>query len=135
MAPKPVTLTFAGDDRSLTRTFDNVGDGAKTMAAKLDTASDRAKAMGSSFDGAADKMDASEGKLMGTADLLDGLATTMGLPLDGAINMARGFADMASGLKATVIPALQSLWATMLANPLVAIAAVVGVVVAAFVVA
>lgn len=135
MAPKPVTLTFAGDDKSLTRTFDNVGAGAKEMAGKLDSASDKAKQMGSSFDTAADRMDASEGKLMGTADLLDGLATTMGLPIDGAIQMTRGFADMASGIKATVIPGLQSLWATMMANPIVAIAAVVGVLVTAFVVA
>ena len=135
MAPRPVTLTFAGDDKSLTRTFDNVGAGAKEMAGKLESAGAKAKEMGSKFDGAADQMDNSETKLMGTADLLDGLATTMGLPIDGAIQMTRGFADMASGIKATVIPGLQSLWATMMANPLVAVAVVVGALVTAFVIA
>jgi hypothetical protein len=86
-------------------------------ASKFEAAMKRADAAAGKFEATnkdlAESFDNGETKLMGTADLLDGLATTMGLNIDGAISMSRGFADMASGIKTTVIPALEGSIAKM----------------------
>lgn len=102
---------------------DIVGD-----ASSLERAMKKADAAAGKFEETnrdlAESFDKGESQLMGTADLLDGLATTMGLNIDGAIQMSRGFADMASGIKTTVIPQveamaakLKALSATMTATP------------------
>lgn len=104
-----VTLTFAGDSRSLERTFSNVGSGAKGMAADMDKAGGQVKRFGSTVDDMNDRVGNSEGKFMATADLLDGLGGAFGLPIDGAVNMARSFADMASGLSGIVGPAISKI--------------------------
>lgn len=101
-----VTLTFAGDSKSLERTFDRVGGGAKEMAADFDKAGADVKRFGSSVDTMNDKVDASESKFMGTADLLDGLGSAFGLPLEGATSMARAFGDLAGGFASVVGPAI-----------------------------
>lgn len=93
-----VTLTFAGDSKSLERTFTNVGAGAKDMATDLDKASGKARDFGGSMDAAAGAAGTSEGAFMGTADVLDGLATTMGFNIGPQIELARGFGDIAGGL-------------------------------------
>lgn len=93
-----VTLTFAGDSKSLERTFDKVGSSAKTMAGDLDKASDRAKTLDGAMGKVGDTVDSSESKFMGTADVLDGLNSVMGTNFDAQINMARGFGDIAGGL-------------------------------------
>lgn len=113
MAGNEVRLTFAGDSRSLERTFSNVGSGARSMAQDMDKASGDVKRFGSSLDGVNDTVDTSEGKFMATADLLDGLGGAFGLPIDGAVNMARSFGDMASGVTGVVLPAVQGLLAKL----------------------
>lgn len=100
-----VTLTFAGDSRSLERTFSNVGSGANEMAADLDRAEGKVKGFGSGLDSAADIADRSESKFMGTADVLDGLGAAFGLPLGKATEMSRAFGDLTGGF-ATLGPSI-----------------------------
>lgn len=102
-----VTLTFAGDSRSLERTFSKVGGGAKEMAADMDKAGGDVKRFGDRIETMNDSVDSSEGRFMGAADLLDGLGSAFGLPVDGAVNMARAFGDMAGGITGFVVPAVQ----------------------------
>lgn len=102
-----VTLTFAGDSKSLERTFDNVGAGAKKMGGNLDKASGEVTRFGSGVDNMNDKVDQSERKFMGAADLLDGLGGAFGLPLEGATSMARSFADLAGGFTNLLGPAIK----------------------------
>lgn len=94
-----VTLTFAGDSKSLERTFDKVGAGAKDMANDFDKAAGDAKRFGDRIDGVGGAVGNTEGKFMGTADVLDGLATTMGFNIDRQIELARGFGDIAGGVE------------------------------------
>lgn len=113
MAGSEVKLAFVGDATRLTKAMDKAGAGAKEMAADLDKAEGEAKKFGKAVDSAGGAIDASESKFMGTADILDGLATTMGFNIDGAINMARGFGDIAGGMTNTVVPAVQGLLAKL----------------------
>lgn len=106
MAGNTVSITFAGDSKSLERTFDKVGAGAKSMASDMDKAGGDVKRFGNSVDTMNDKVGNSESKFMGAADLLDGLGGAFGLPLEGATNMARSFADLAGGLSSVVGPAI-----------------------------
>lgn len=106
MAGNTVTLTFAGDSKSLERTFDRVGSGAKEMAGELDSAGGRAKKFGGAMEGVNDTVDKSEGKFIGSADLLDGLGGAFGLPTDGAVGLLRSFGDLASGFATVLGPAI-----------------------------
>jgi hypothetical protein len=87
----------------------SVGDSAEKMGRKVEQSSSGAEKLGRSWDDVGESFDNSESKFTGTADLLDGLATTMGLPISGAIEMTRGFADMASGIANSLAPALAGL--------------------------
>lgn len=163
MADARVGVTIAGDSTSLEKAFSNVGTSAKKMSGDLDSAAGHAKSFGSSVDTMNDKVGSSESKFMGTADLLDGLGGAFGLPLEGATNMARSFADLAGGLSSVVGPALGkvagmlgfqtaattaqaaatgtatgaqwSLNAALAANPIGAVVVAIGLLVGAFVLA
>lgn len=100
MAGNTVQLTFAGDSKSLERTFANVGSSAKTMASDLQSAEGKAKSFGGAMDAAGGAADASEGKFMGAADLLDGLGGAFGLPTEGATGLMRSFGDLSGGFSA-----------------------------------
>lgn len=97
MAGNTVTLTFAGDSKSLERSFESVGGSAKKMAADLDSAEGKAKSFGGAMDRAGEAADGSESKFMGAADLLDGLGGAFGLPTEGATSMFRAFGDLSGG--------------------------------------
>lgn len=129
MASKPyVEMTFGGDPSGLQKAMEKVGAASKDMSGDLDRSAAQARSFGQSMDRAGDAMDTSEGKFMATADLLDGLGGAFGLPIDNAVGMARSFGDLASGLKGAVIPAVQSMWAVLAANPIAAtIAAIVAI--------
>lgn len=99
MAGNTVQLTFAGDSRSLERTFSNVGGAAKRMASDFDTADGKAKSFGSRMDDVGGAVGNTEGKFMGTADLLDGLGGAFGLPTEAATGMFRAFGDLAGGFE------------------------------------
>lgn len=98
-----VTLTFAGDSKSLEKTFDRVGAGAKGMAKDMDKAEADVKKFGGALDAAGGAADASESKFMGAADVLDGLGSAFGLPTDAATGMFRAFGDLSGGF-ATLQP-------------------------------
>lgn len=100
MAPKPVTLTFAGDATRLERTFDRVGSGAKDMAADLDTASAQARSFSGALDATGQAADGAEGKFMGTADVLDGLGGILGVNTGAATGMMRAWGDLSGGFAA-----------------------------------
>lgn len=104
-----VTLTFAGDSKSLERTFDKVGAGAKSMAADMDKAGGDVKKFGSTVDTMNERVDQSESKFMGAADLLDGLGGAFGLPTEGVTNMARSFGDLAGGFTSVIAPAFSKI--------------------------
>lgn len=108
MAKGQIMVAVTGDSTSLDRAFDKAGASARDMAGDFDKAGGDVKKFGSRMDDVGGTLDASESKFMGTADLLDGLATTMGLPIDGAIGMARGFGDLAGGLTSVVVPAVKA---------------------------
>lgn len=101
-----VSISFAGDSAKLEKAFSNVGSSAKKMAGDLDNAEGKTKSFGGAVDNMNDKVGNSESKFMGTADLLDGLGGAFGIPLEGATNMARSFADLAGGLSSVVGPAI-----------------------------
>jgi hypothetical protein len=93
-----VTLTFAGDSKSLERTFSKVGSSAVEMAGDLDKAQAKARTLDGAMGAVGSTVDSSESKFMGTADVLDGLATTMGFNVGAQIDFARGMGDIAGGL-------------------------------------
>ena len=109
MAGNTVTLTFAGDSKSLERSLNNVGTATNTMAGKVEASSSKLESFGSKFGEAGEKADGAHTKFMGTADTLDGLSTIMGFNISHQIQMARGFADLADGLGSTVLPAIEGL--------------------------
>lgn len=92
-----VTLTFAGDSKSLERTFSNVGSGAVKMAGDFDKAESKSRSFAGAMDGAAGAAGNSESKFMGAADLLDGLGGAFGLPTEGATGLMRSFGDLSGG--------------------------------------
>lgn len=98
-----VTLAFAGDSKSLEKTFDKVGSSAKDMAKDLDKSQADVKKFGGALDAAGGAADASESKFMGAADVLDGLGSAFGLPTDAATGMFRAFGDLSGGF-ATLQP-------------------------------
>lgn len=97
MAGNTVTLTFAGDSKSLERSLGSVGSSAKTMASELDHAGDKAGAASRAIGSVGEAADKSEGKFMATADVLDGLGGAFGLPTSGATNLFRAFGDLSGG--------------------------------------
>lgn len=109
MAGPTIQVTLAGDATSLDRALDRAGASAISAGKKFDTAGADAKRFGQSMDGVNSTVDASEGKFMGTADLLDGIGGAFGLPIDGAVGMARSLGDMASGMTSVVIPAVKGI--------------------------
>lgn len=94
-----VTLTFAGDSKSLENTFNKVGAGAKSMAADMDKAGKDAKGFGTKIESVGESVGGAEGKFMGAADLLDGLGGAFGLPTEGATGMFRAFGDLSGGFE------------------------------------
>lgn len=108
MAGPTVTLAFAGDSKSLEKTFANVGSSAKKMATDLDTAETKTKSFGSALDTAGGAAGNSESAFMGTADVLDGLGSAFGLPTEGATGMMRAFGDLSGGFS-TIQPIIGSL--------------------------
>src|SRR5687767_13683035 len=112
MAPKPVTLTFAGDAAKLERTFEKVGSGAKDMAGDLDSAASQAKSFGGALDKTCQAADGAEGKFMGTADVLDGLGGIMGINTGAATRMMRAWGDLSGGF-AQIHPLIGTVSAAM----------------------
>lgn len=102
-----VTLTFAGDDQSLTRSFDNVGGAAERMGERVGDSA-------TGFDRAAESSDIAESRaqgfsdtLTGTADVAAGTSAIMkGDLFEGFVTLGGGLADLAGGFTEFLIPAI-----------------------------
>jgi len=110
---RQVTVDLVGDTRDFQRGMEQASRSADGFTGSIQKAESQAKDLGSRIDGVGSAIDDSERKIMGTADLLDGLATTMGLNVGAAVQLSRGFADIASGLYQAVIPSLKAFIAGM----------------------
>lgn len=111
MPDNTAKLVFTGDDSGLQKTFDRVGSGAKDMA---DDVSKQSKRMADDSDASSRSIggaiDSSEGKFRGFGDIVGGTGDIMQGFKDGNLaGVAMGFADLAGGMTALVIPALTSL--------------------------
>lgn len=136
MASKPtVTLTFAGDEKQLTKAFDRVGDAAKGMQTEVggaakdmagdfdsstkkmssaaDESSRRIRDSGDGVERWADKADAADTRAMGFRDTLtgvqDGLAGLRGegeSTFENLLLLGFGVGDLASGLANFLIPVM-----------------------------
>jgi hypothetical protein len=102
-----VKLTFAGEDKPLTDSFDRVGNSSDRMREKVDES-------GGGFDRAGEAADGAEGKaqgfsdvLAGTTDVAGGFGQVMkGDVVGGLIAVGGGMADLAGGFADFLIPAL-----------------------------
>lgn len=115
MAKNQVTLTFAGDDSALSKSFDNVGAAAGRMDSSVGAASKSVGASASGFDKASaasdqtyDKFDSLESLGRGTSDTMSGLGEIMsGNVLQGSTDLAGGVAALADGFSGALLPALR----------------------------
>jgi phage-related protein len=110
MAGNTVTLTFAGDSKSLERTFDRVGSGAKTMGDKVSTAGTRAREAAGGLERLGDGADTGEQRIIGFRDAITGTGDVMQGFKDGNIvQLLTGFADIGSSIANFVAPALKTM--------------------------
>jgi len=115
MAGNTVTLTFAGETKSLSKAMADVGSQSETMASKVKESSDRiGKSTGEGFAKAEDGADGAEKRfhgfadsISGTKDAIEGLSTG-DLPLLGT-----GLADVAGSMTDLFIPAGKAIWTTV----------------------
>ena len=111
-----VTLTFAGDESQLSRSFDNVGQAAKRMEGDVGAASRSVGESSSGFDRAGEAADGAEGKAQGFSDTLTGTTDVMagagmiasGNLYEGFVTAGQGMADLAGGAATFLVPALKS---------------------------
>ncbi len=137
-----VTLTFSGDDKDLQKSLSSIDDALDKSSKKFDSANDHASKFDAGIDGVTGGLENSTSKLRSTNDLIGGLSETMGFALPPQAGMIMGFADMADGMSGLLGPALQSakkgfsgLNATMKANPILSVIAVITLLVGAFILA
>jgi hypothetical protein len=108
-----VTLTFAGEDKPLTDSFDRVGSSAKKMG---DDAGSAARGLDEHANGLArvgEASDNTERNIIGVHDVIDGTATIMQGPgKQGIVAYLQGWADLAGGLA----PVFEQLAKTKLAT-------------------
>lgn len=123
MASKPtVTLTLAGDESKLTDAFDKVGASSKQMADKVDDASkDMRHSADDGFKRVGEGFDELDTKAMGFRDALTGVQdTSMGLSeimkgnlFEGFLTLGAGLGDLGSAFYNLIIPALSTFWTTL----------------------
>lgn len=107
---RQMVFELVGESDKAEKAFRNVGSASDRMA---DEVKENASRMSNALESVEGSVDTSEGRFMGMADLLDGLGSAFGLPVDGAVNMARAFGDMAGGVTGFVVPAIQRLGAML----------------------
>jgi phage-related protein len=125
MGKPQVTLTLAGDESKLEKTFASVGASSKKMADEVGASSKRVgKETSESFErtnaaaeGTYDKFDALESVGRGTTDTMSGLGEIMsGNILQGSTDLAGGIAALADGFTGALLPAIKAAAAGGLAN-------------------
>lgn len=124
MSSKPtVTLTLAGDEQSLSRTFASASQSAQKMATDVASTAPSFDAVNRSTDEYIDKADGAEQKAIGFTDTLSGMQGIMQGISDDSLSfgerlavLGQGAADLAGGLANLVIPAVSGLWQKLLAT-------------------
>lgn len=124
MGSKPTIIaTLAGDESRLTKAFNNVGDAAEKMNTRVSESSSGMADVSSAGDRASEAFDTAETRSMGFADTLSGAKDAMAAFSDESMStsdrlVALGMAgaDLAGGFVAFVIPAVQGLWAKLMAT-------------------
>jgi len=127
MGKPQVTLTLAGDDSALSKTFGSVGQASKKMADEVGGSSKRVadetttafgrvdQASGQTYD----KFDALESVGRGTTDTMSGLGEIMqGNILQGSTDLAGGVAALADGFSGALLPAIKKVWEAGIQNTL-----------------
>lgn len=113
-----VTLTFAGDETALTKSFDKVGAASSKMADNVGSSSRKVgQETADGFDKAAEasdqtysKFDALESVGRGTTDTMSGLGAIMkGDILQGSTDLAGGVAALADGFTGALLPAIKGM--------------------------
>lgn len=127
-----VTLTFGGDTKSLDRATQQANKDLGSLNKSLDDNARHAQHAGGQLEGIGENLDGSTKKFRGGKDVVDGMSDSLGAlgvtlpgPIGNIAMMAGGLADLADGIATTVLPMLEKLWAVIMANPLIAIAALV----------
>jgi hypothetical protein len=103
-----VVLTFAGEEKQLTSSFDRVGAASKQMTDKVAGASKAVDEHGSRLGKMGERADNSERNLIGVHDVIDGTATIMQGPgKAGIVAYVQGWADLTGGLAPLLISMAQ----------------------------
>jgi hypothetical protein len=109
-----VTLTFAGEEKPLSDSFDRVGGSAKTMGDKVGSASRGLDEHANGLSKVGDKADNAERNLIGVHDIIDGTATIMKGPgKQGVVAYIQGWADLAGGLAPVILSLAETKLATI----------------------
>lgn len=99
-----VVLTFAGEDKPLTDSFDRVGGAAKRMDDSVGSASRSLDDHASGLGRVGQAADNSERNIIGVHDIIDGTATIMKGPgKQGIVAYLQGWADLAGGLAPVIL--------------------------------
>jgi hypothetical protein len=94
-----VTLTFAGEEKPLTDSFDRVGGAAKKMDDQVGSAAHGLDAHANGLEKVGGSADNAERNLIGVHDVIDGTATIMKGPgKQGVVAYLQGWADLAGGI-------------------------------------
>jgi hypothetical protein len=94
-----VTLTFAGEEKPLTESFDRVGGAAKKMGDDAGKATAGLDEHAGGLGRVGEAADNSERNIIGVHDVIDGTATIMQGPgKQGIVAYIQGWADLAGGL-------------------------------------
>jgi phage-related protein len=98
-AGNQVVLTFVGEEKPLTDSFDRVGSSAKTMGDKVGSSAKQLDEHGNALEHVGGKADNAERNLIGVHDVIDGTATIMQGPgKQGIVAYIQGWADLAGGI-------------------------------------
>lgn len=122
---RQIVVDLVSDERDFVRGMDKSADSAERTAKALGMLEGKANGVDDAWKRAGEGIGDSESKFMGTADLLDGLSVTMGGVNTEAVDMFRGFADIADGAYKTLVPAItagtakiKGMSAAMIASPM-----------------
>lgn len=113
-----VTLTFAGEEKPLVASMDNVGKAADGMSSQVGSAAKRvSEASGESANGfhkTGEAADNAERSIIGVHDVIDGTATIMQGPGKvGVVAYIQGWADLAGGLAPLLLQLAETKAATL----------------------
>lgn len=104
MPGNQVVLTFAGEDKQLTDSFDRVGGASKKMGDDVGSSAKKLDEHANGLANVGEKADGAETKLIGVHDIIDGTSAIMQGPGKAGISgYVQGWADLAGGLAPIIL--------------------------------